>query len=118
MSVLATEPSVHGWSIEHLDENYSRTDAEQCILESVYRRDSSCVSAPVESSKSGLSGSEINLYFVSLPFGKIWSKPTLASSDRTLEIPLMGTLALTETSSSDIEISVTPRFPIRNQTAA
>src|SRR6266851_424727 len=28
MSVLVTESSVHGWSIEHLDENYSRTGAE------------------------------------------------------------------------------------------
>src|SRR6266702_957784 len=28
MSVLATESSVHGWSIENLDENYRRTGAE------------------------------------------------------------------------------------------
>jgi hypothetical protein len=43
----------------------------------------------------------MNLYFVSLPFGETSSKPIRASSDWTLEILLMGTLALTETSSFD-----------------
>jgi hypothetical protein len=38
MSVLTTECSVHGWSIEHLDENYSRAGAQKWMLYSPHRR--------------------------------------------------------------------------------